>query len=430
MKIKGLLAIAFLFVAAHLSAQNALSEFLAKQTCIDVKVQKVKGPLFKEAYLLMIDQPLDYKHPEKGTFKQRLWLSHFDENAPMVMVTEGYSAHRNYTTELAEMIGANQIIVEHRYFEVSTPKNLEWKYLTVENAANDHHRIVQIFKQFYKSKWINTGISKGGTTVYFHRAFFPDDVDISVPYVAPLNFEREDQRLFDFFHSVGNPADRQKLKDFQRLVLSKRNELLPMLKEMADKSKMKFSFGLEKAFELSVLEYPFAFLQWGKDLAEIPTASASKEMIFNHLMDGSDISYFSDESRNDIKSFYYQAYTELGYYGYVPGDLKPLFKVLDKDTISSSLLFDGGDTLKFRKETMHYVVNQLRAKNPQMIILVGENDPWGSTSLQVADLSNSVYILNPEGSHLTRIANLPPYLKNRVYANLEKWLGKPLRTRF
>ena len=30
-----------------------------------------------------------------------------------------------------------------------------------------------------------TGISKGGQATMFYRSYFPDDVDISVPYVAP-----------------------------------------------------------------------------------------------------------------------------------------------------------------------------------------------------------------------------------------------------
>ena len=66
------------------------------------------------------------------------------------------------------------------------------------NAAADHHRIVEVLKLIYPGKWIGTGISKGGQTAMFHRYFYPEDVDISVPYVAPLNFSTEDQRFIHF----------------------------------------------------------------------------------------------------------------------------------------------------------------------------------------------------------------------------------------
>ncbi|MEA1896182.1 MAG: hypothetical protein U9N53_00805 [Bacteroidota bacterium] len=65
---------------------------------------------------------------------------------------------------------------------------------TVENAARDHHKINLLFKKFYTSKWVATGISKGEHTSTFYRAYFPKDVDVSVAYVAPLNFTVEDRR--------------------------------------------------------------------------------------------------------------------------------------------------------------------------------------------------------------------------------------------
>ena len=46
------------------------------------------------------------------------------------------------------------------------------------------------------------GISKGGQTTIFHRYFYPADVDISVPYVAPLNLEYVDPRLDKFLNRV------------------------------------------------------------------------------------------------------------------------------------------------------------------------------------------------------------------------------------
>ncbi len=100
--------------------------------------------------------------------------------------------------ELSPILNANQICVEHRYFNESTPQPVDWEHLTIYNAASDHHRIVEILKEIYKGKWVNTGISKGGQTVMYHRYFYPDDVDASVGYVCPLNFSIEDKRVYSF----------------------------------------------------------------------------------------------------------------------------------------------------------------------------------------------------------------------------------------
>ena len=86
------------------------------------------------------------------------------------------------------------IFVEYRYFLESTPEPKDWQYLTAENSADDLHAITTAFKNIYSGKWIATGISKGGQTTLLYRTFYPDDVDISIPYVAPLCYGVEDGR--------------------------------------------------------------------------------------------------------------------------------------------------------------------------------------------------------------------------------------------
>lgn len=422
-----LLLLTMLLCATQGIQAQGIKKFLKNTKQIQAEEIAVNNDLHKKAYLLQFTQPVDHNQPNGKTFTQRIWLLHYSNTAPTVIVTEGYGATRNYTTELATLLQANQIIVEHRYFEKSTPSPKNWNYLTVEQAANDHHAIIQAFKKIYTGKWVSTGISKGGSTTLFHRAYFPNDVDVSVPYVAPLNFKREDQRLFDFFHQVENKKARARIRNFQSTVLKKRDILLPMLKKYAEKNKYTFSMGLEKAYELAVLEYPFALWQWGTSIDKIPSESATDQEIFTHFMRGSDISYVSDQSTQSLKSFFYQAYTELGYYAYVPGDLKSHFKAWKQDTISSAVLLEKSDTLTFRPQTMHHVIKQLRAHNPKIISITGENDPWGATAIEGADLSNTIKIIKPEGSHRARIRNLPTYQKDKVYAMLEQWLGVKIK---
>jgi len=107
-----------------------------------------------------------------------------------VMITGGYSANRNYLSEPASILGCNQIIVEHRYFGESLPDSLDWSQLTTANAAADHHHIYQLFSQYYQEKWMSSGISKGGQTSIFYKYYYPDDMAVTMPYVAPLNLLR------------------------------------------------------------------------------------------------------------------------------------------------------------------------------------------------------------------------------------------------
>lgn len=377
---------------------------------------------FEQSWIVWFEQPIDHEHPEKGYFKQRIWYSHKSSDAPVVLITEGYSANHNYTSELAEVAKANQIIVEHRYFSESQPDSLDWQYLTVKQAATDHHRIIEFFKQLYKTKWATTGISKGGQTSIFHRAFYPNDVDLSVPYVAPINLAREDQRIFDFFDSVGTAEERDRIRNFQMAVLNKRSEIMPLFKQYSASQGYTFRMGNEKAFDLVVLEYPFSFWQWGSNVDDIPAPTASTEALFEHLRKGSDIGYVSDQSWESIKPFFYQAYKELGYYAYTPGELKPLLKGFQSDTISSCMFAPGGDTLQF-VPTMHTVMSKLEAANPNMIAIIGENDPWGSTALNNDKLTNTMRAVAPAGSHLTRINTLPEARKKMVLEQINEILN-------
>lgn len=132
--------------------------------------------------------------------------------------------------ELSKMLNANQIIVEHRYFGQSKPKPLEWKYLTTWQAASDHHRIVELIKIIYKGKWISTGKSKGGMAALFLQVYYPNDVDASIVFVAPIILGLADQRFPEHINNLGDPQTQKKIHDFQILCLKREASLLRIAK--------------------------------------------------------------------------------------------------------------------------------------------------------------------------------------------------------
>ena len=198
-----LLLFVLLSASASSLAQTVLEQKISAISAIK-EIRPLETSEFSEKYVTYFTQPLDHRHPEKGSFHQRVIVSHVGFDRPTVIVTEGYGAayalRSQYREELSKLLNANMIFVEYRYFLESTPEPKDWQYLTAENSADDLHAITTAFKNIYPGKWIATGISKGGQTTLLYRTFYPDDVDISVPYVAPLCHGVEDGRHEPFLH--------------------------------------------------------------------------------------------------------------------------------------------------------------------------------------------------------------------------------------
>ncbi|MCL3780047.1 aminopeptidase [Prolixibacteraceae bacterium JC049] len=382
---------------------------------------------FNAKYEVMFRQPLDHKNPSAGSFLQRIFVAHFHFQHPMVLITEGYAAHyasrKSYINELTTIVDGNQICVEHRYFGKSVPKDdPQYKYLTVANAAADHHAIIQQFKKLYQGKWLTTGISKGGQTTLFHRSLYPNDVDVSVPYVAPLNFGIEDGRHEPFIDQVGTPKDRKAIRNFQLEVLKRRDKMLPMLKEVSDDKGYTYRISLDEVLDYMVLEYSFAFWQWGTKRKTIPTASASDKDIFNHLMAISSCNYFAIEGIAPTLSFFIQAAKELGYYGYDTKPFEQYLKIKTAKGYLNRIFIPENLDLQYEKRTMKAVKKFVKKEDPKMLFIYGEVDPWSAPAVQFKNKKNMIKLVKKGGSHRARILNMPTNQKNRAIKQLEEWL--------
>lgn len=111
-----------------------------------ISVEKLKDEAgYNGIYKIMVEQLLDHQNPGGEKFQQKIYLSDKNFDAPMVVSTEGYAAFRNYLTEPAKLLNANQIIVENRFFNESKPVVLKWEFLTSGQCAEDLHHITSIF---------------------------------------------------------------------------------------------------------------------------------------------------------------------------------------------------------------------------------------------------------------------------------------------
>ena len=376
-----LLLLVLLAVPASLSAQTALKQKLNKISAIK-EVRPLETSEFAEKYVTYFTQPLDHRHPEKGSFRQRVIVAHIGFDRPTVIVTEGYGAayalRPKYREELSKLLNANMIFVEYRYFLESTPEPKDWQY--------------------------------------------PDDVDISVPYVAPLCYGVEDGRHEPFLHNVSTAENRKKIEDFQLEALKRKATLLPRFEKYCAEKKYSFNAPIEEIYDYSVLEYSFALWQWGTPISSIPVTTASDDNIFKHLLAISEPGYFTPNSPN--ASFFVQAARELGYYGY---DVEPFKEYLSikssKGYLHRLTLPEELKDMDFDKTLSKKITKFLKKNDPKMIFIYGQNDPWTAAGVTWLKNKKNIHVfIQPNGSHLARINTLPEKEKKEVMELINEWL--------
>lgn len=420
-----LLLFVLLSASASSLAQTVLEQKISAISAIK-EIRPLETSEFSEKYVTYFTQPLDHRHPEKGSFHQRVIVSHVGFDRPTVIVTEGYGAayalRSQYREELSKLLNANMIFVEYRYFLESTPEPKDWQYLTAENSADDLHAITTAFKNIYPGKWIATGISKGGQTTLLYRTFYPDDVDISVPYVAPLCYGVEDGRHEPFLHKVSTPENRKKIEDFQLEALKRKATLLPRFEKYCTEKNYSFRAPIEEIYDYSVLEYSFALWQWGTPISSIPATTASDDEIFSHLLAISEPGYFTADSPN--ASFFVQAARELGYYGYDVQPFKQYLSIQSSEGYLHRLMLpEELKDMPFDKTLSKKITKFLKKQDPKMIFIYGQNDPWTAAGVTWLKNKKNIHVfIQPNGSHLARINTLPEAEKAKVMELINEWL--------
>lgn len=420
-----LLLFVLLSASASSFAQTVLEQKINAISAIK-EIRPLETSEFSEKYVTYFTQPLDHRHPEKGSFRQRVIVSHVGFDRPTVIVTEGYGAayalRPQYREELSKLLNANMIFVEYRYFLESTPEPKDWQYLTAENSADDLHAITTAFKNIYPGKWIATGISKGGQTTLLYRTFYPDDVDISVPYVAPLCYGVEDGRHEPFLHKVSTPENRKIIEDFQLEALKRKATLLPRFEKYCTEKNYSFRAPIEEIYDYSVLEYSFALWQWGTPISSIPATTASDDEIFSHLLAISEPGYFTADSPN--ASFFVQAARELGYYGYDVQPFKQYLSIQSSEGYLHRLMLpEELKDMPFDKTLSKKITKFLKKQDPKMIFIYGQNDPWTAAGVTWLKNKKNIHVfIQPNGSHLARINTLPEAEKAEVMELINEWL--------
>ena len=382
------------------------------------------GAASGESYVIMFQQAVDHQKTNGAEFQQRVFVTHVGYDKPVVLNTEGYAAMGPGSSgELGAMLGScNVVTVEHRYFGSSVPSPLDWKHLTVKNAADDLHTIVSSLKKLYAGKWISTGTSKGGQTALFYKCYYPDDVNATVAYVAPINVAQEDPRYDVFIKTAGDDATRKKIKKFQIAMFKREAEILPLL----HLSEADYSMGAAKAYEYGVLEYPYYFWQYAVNPDTVPAPDASAQVLANHYIKTNTIFFYSERGKKMFEPFLYQAFTEIGYYNYDITDFKQYMKALKEPTNLDICPPGTKEMIVYKPDTMSFVFNFLQYKAQNVIFIYGDLDIYSATQMQLLGRTNSIKIVVEGQHHGARISSFSPEQKELFYSNLEQWLDMKL----
>ncbi|MET8860614.1 S28 family serine protease [Streptomyces sp. NPDC004579] len=381
-------------------------------------------------FVLNYTQPVDHRHPSKGTFQQRITVLHKDTSRPTVFYTGGYNVSTTPSRrEPTQIVDGNQVSMEYRYFTPSRPEPADWSKLDIWQAASDQHRIFQALKPVYGKKWISTGGSKGGMTATYYERFYPRDMDGVVAYVAPNDVVNDEDSAYDrFFRQVGTEECRDRLNAVQREALVRREPLEKKYAQYAADNGYTFTTvgSLDKAYEAVVLDYVWGFWQYSllKDCDTIPAdaATASDDDIWNSVDTISGFSFYTDQGLEPYTPYYYQAGTQLGaptiHFPYIEKKYVRYGYQAPRTFVPRSI------PMRFRPSAMRDVDGWVRRNAHHMLFVYGQNDPWGAERFRLGSQARDSYVFTAPGlNHGANVAGLAADEKALATARILDWAG-------
>ena len=399
-------------------------EFLEGVPGMTVSEEPLDGDSDYRFFRLEYQQPANHDDPDGLRFGQRMTLLHIDREAPVVLHTSGYYAYDEpFAAELTYLLGGNQLHVEQRFFEPSRPEPADWSRLTIAQAAADHHRIVEAMAPYYGGAWVATGASKGGMTSVFHRRFYPNDVDATVAYVAPISHGVPDDTYQPFFDTVGTADCRAALDGFQRELLTRREAMIARMEDFGAEEGITFErlAGVEGAFEDSVAEFAWGFWQYADqaDCALVPPTSATDGELWAFHEGYGDLAFYGDQEIEAYVPYFYQAEAELGFPS-VPKD--HLDDLLETQELERDYLPSGVD-VTFDPSAMNDIESWVQSDGSRLLFIYGESDPWTAGAFSLGSAADSFLYVAPDLNHSASISDLASDDQSAALAALERWTG-------
>lgn len=256
-------------------------------------------------------------------------------------------------------------------------------------------------------------------TAIFHERFYPEDLDLVIPMVAPISRAPQDPRYPPFLASIGTEDCRNRLEQSIIDTIGRLDELLdayqvPPTQRPQQYASLKYQF----------ISYPWSYWQYlGQDDCDtIPdgkTASIQDLVIFFFYFNQSPKPGIPiDEEQATSYTYGYQAMTELGYQDlFATGYLERLqmlgllsqqelqqYRFTYRDQYAVQAPWDI--LPPFNPEPMLDIDKWLKEDAKDVLAIYGEFDPWTAAKVTLNEANKSKVYIAPQANHGTMLSDL------------------------
>jgi hypothetical protein len=261
-------------------------------------------------------------------------------------------------------------------------------------------------------------------TAIFYRRFFPDDVDGTVPYVAPISFGAPDTRYDPFFDTVGTDACRQAVRDAATEMLAHRRAAMEQRaqQQATDNGYQYTRVLLGPAVESAIESLEWSFWQYyGITVCpQVPATTATDDALWTFLDKISPPSDSDDDSTAAFDAYYYQAYFQLGYPDTAVPYLTAYLMYTDADYIhtlpTAEPTYDMG-------AAMHDIDDFVQHQGDKLLFVYGQWDPWVAGKFTLGGATDSLELIQAQGTHNSHITRLAQADRDAAFAKLAAWTG-------
>ena len=255
--------------------------------------------------------------------------------------------------------------------------------------------------------------------------FWPDDVDVTLAYVAPISFAAPDYRYEPYLEGIG-PADcKASLRAVQAEMLTNRRAALQTRAsaEATQEGRSYTRITLPAAVESAVVSLEWAFWQYvgAGSCASIPPVTASDDTLFAFLQAVSEVGGSDDANLAEFEAYYYQAEVELGYPGTMDEHLTGLLAFPPE-------AYDGayppGVTRPpYAPAAMDDVAAWVTSAGERIVFLYGEWDPWSGGMFDPGAGPEVLRVVAPGAPHGAGVGDLTAGDRAAVLAKVQQWTG-------
>ncbi|MEO8703394.1 MAG: S28 family serine protease [Kofleriaceae bacterium] len=387
----------------------------------------VTGPA--RCFEIGFDQPVDHQRPAKR-FTQRVFLIHRGCDNPNLVADWGYSQDLFYDDELSALYQTNSLWIEHRFQGESLPSPTDWDWtqLTIENGATDMHRVIEAFRTHYSSRFVSTGASKGGITATYHKFLFSDDVEGSIPYVAPASRARVDPEYQANLDTALPMPCAQRVRDAQVAALTTRRTMMlgHLTGEVAP--------GFEPLYlEFIAGSFDWAFWQYyGMAYCQnVPTTTTADTTFWQFFASFSGLMPEADQPRRDDQlsngALSYEWLTEQGFALQRGAHVASL--IVEPEAVATMednfrTQFPGVALLDYDGSLTAATRTWVRDEAEDLLLIYGQYDPWSGGAMEAPVKTSAARFYVPNATHGAQISELAFGDREAALAHASRMFGR------